>query len=197
LCMVIAVSTIVKKTMAWRCGEAFLENLDRLTFALGKGASMGLVTYLVIKLIGIAHDNEWAYLSTGWGQWFMLELLIGVILPLGLFMYAIRHKMVGVVRFAAFMTVIGIVLNRLNTALVTFNWKLYQEIPHWKEVVISITLFAIYIAVYRFILYRLPILYSWKGAEAPAPELATEKISHPATEPVPAPMSAFSSAEAD
>jgi Ni/Fe-hydrogenase subunit HybB-like protein len=197
LCMVIAVSTIAKKTMAWRCGEAFMENLDRLTIALGKGASMGLVTYLVIKLIGIAHDNEWAYLSTGWGQWFMLELLIGVILPLGLFMYAIRHKMVGIVRFAAFMTVFGIVLNRLNTALVTFNWKLYQEIPHWKEVVISITLFAVYIAVYRFILYRLPILYSWKGAEVPAPELATEKISHPATEPAPASMSAFSSAEAD
>ncbi len=82
LCMVIAVSTIARKTMAWRCGLAFTENLDRLTIALAKGASMGLVTYLVIKLIGLAHDNEWAYLATGWGEWFLLELAIGVVLPL-------------------------------------------------------------------------------------------------------------------
>ncbi len=60
------------------------------------------------------------------------------------------------------MTVFGILLNRLNTALITFNWKLYQEIPHMWEIIISITIFAIYIATYRFILNRLPILYKYK-----------------------------------
>jgi hypothetical protein len=59
-----------------------------------------------------------------------------------------------VCRIGAFMTVFGILLNRLNTALITFNWKLYQEIPHMWEVVISITIFAIYITTYRFILNR-------------------------------------------
>jgi hypothetical protein len=60
-------------------------------------------------------------------------------------------------------TVFGIALNRLNTALITFNWQLYQEIPHVFEVIIAITIFAIYVVVYRFLLYRLPILYSWKA----------------------------------
>jgi Ni/Fe-hydrogenase subunit HybB-like protein len=170
LCMVIAVSTIARKTMGWRCGEAFQENLDRLTIALAKGASMGLITYLVIKLVGVAHDNEWAYLATGWGQWFMLEIGIGVILPLILFARGIHHNRVGLARFAAFMTVFGIVLNRLNTALISFNWNLYQEIPHWKEVMVSITIFALYIVTYRFILYRLPILYRLKDLK----EVATE-----------------------
>ena len=67
--------------------------------------------------------------------------------------------------FAALLAVIGIVLNRLNTALITFNWKLYQEIPAWREVVICITVYSLYIVTYRFILYRLPILYSWKKDE--------------------------------
>ncbi|MBE0599254.1 MAG: polysulfide reductase, partial [Desulfuromonadales bacterium] len=159
LCMVIAVSTIVKKTMAWRCDENFLDKLDSLTISLAKGASMGLITYLAIKMIGVAHDNEWAYLMTGWGQWFMFEIAVGVVLPLALFAYAIRHNMPGLVRLGAFITVFGIVLNRINTALIAFNWKLYQEIPHWREVAISITIFAIYIVVYRFLLYRLPIVY--------------------------------------
>ena len=34
--MVIVVSTFVKKTMAWRCGPAFLENRDRITLGLAK-----------------------------------------------------------------------------------------------------------------------------------------------------------------
>ncbi len=180
LCMVIAVSTIARKTMAWRLDSNFTDNLDKLTIALAKGASMGLATYLTIKLIGIAHDNKWEYLATGWGQWFMFEIFFGVMLPLGLFAYAIRNEKVGLVRFSAFLTVFGVVLNRVNTSMIAFNWKLAErEIPHWREAVISLTIFAIYVTVYRFILYRLPILYSWKTADEPVVELATAREGSP------------------
>jgi Ni/Fe-hydrogenase subunit HybB-like protein len=165
LCMLIVVSTICKKTMAWRCDSDFLNSLDRLTLGLAKGATLALVTYLVIKIIAVAHDGDWGYLASGWGQWFMLEMGIGVIAPIILFTIAIRNSLPALARFTALLTVIGIVLNRLNTALITFNWKLYQEIPHWREVVIVITVYALYIVTYRFILYRLPILYTWKKEE--------------------------------
>jgi hypothetical protein len=92
----------------------------------------------------------------------MLEMGVGVILPIILFTIAIRNNLVGLARFTALIAVLGIALNRLNTALITFNWKLYQEIPHWREVVIVITLYTLFIVTYRFILYRLPILYTWK-----------------------------------
>ena len=174
LCMVIVVSTIVRKTMAWRCDDNFSDNLDKLTIALAKGASMGLATYLTIKLIGVAHDNKWEYLATGWGAWYAVEMIGGVVLPMVLFAYAIRNKMVGVIRFGAVLVVVGMVLNRMNTAMFTFNWKLAErEIPHWREVVICITLYAIYITVYRFILCRLPILYQWKTADETVPELVS------------------------
>jgi hypothetical protein len=66
-------------------------------------------------------------------------------------------------------------LNRLNTSLIAFNWKLpYREIPHWREFVISITVYAIYIVVYRFILYRLPIFYEWRTQEELAPAYVAE-----------------------
>ncbi len=170
LCMVIAVSTIARRTMTWRCDERFMKNLDKVTVSLAKGASMGLATYLTIKLIGVAHDNEWAYLATGWGAWFLLELGLGVLLPMMLFCVGIRNNLMGLIRFSAFLTVFGVVLNRVNTALITFNWKLpYREIPHWREFVISLTIFCIYIVVYRFILYRLPILYQWKTQEELSP----------------------------
>ncbi len=176
LCMVIAVATIVKKTMAWRCDQRWLDNLDSQMVTLARGASMGLITYLAIKLLAVAHDNEWAYLATGWGQWFLAELAIGVVLPLIVFAYGIKQNRIGLVHLGAFITIFGIVLNRLNCALIAFNWKLYQEVPHWGEVIISITIFAIYIVVYRFILYRLPILYAWKPMESEAVEAVRDRV---------------------
>ncbi len=162
LCMVICVSTIVIYTMKWRCDQRFIDNLDRITISLAKGAALGLVTYLIMKLIAIAHDNEWAYFATGWGAWWLFEIIAGVIVPMALLAYGAHNKLVGICRIGAFITVFGILLNRLNTALIVFNWKLYQEIPHKWEIVISITIFALYIATYRFILARLPILYKYK-----------------------------------
>ena len=183
LCMVIAVSTIIKKTMAWRCDDNYLENLDRCTLGLAKGAALALITYLTIKFIGVAHDNEWGYLATGWGAWFLFEMAIGVVLPIILFAYAVRNQVVKVARWGAFITVFGIALNRLNTALITFNWQLYQEIPHIFEVIIAVTIFAIYIVVYRFLLYRLPILYSWKTQEQEALAADVVKAAPTTTSP--------------
>jgi len=122
-----------------------------------------MITYLVIKLVALAHDQEWEYLLTGWGQYYLLELGVAVFVPMCLFATGVRNRKVGLVRFAAALTVAGIIWNRLNTALIAFNWKLYQEIPHWKEVWITLTIYALYFITYRFIVYRLPILYEWQG----------------------------------
>jgi Ni/Fe-hydrogenase subunit HybB-like protein len=168
LSMLIVVSTICKKTMAWRCDRNFLDNLDKLTLGLAKGATLALITYVVIKIIAIAHDGDWGYLASSWGQWYLLEMGAGVILPMILFTVSIRNNLPGLARFAAFIAVLGIALNRLNTALFTFNWKMYQEIPHWREVMICITVYSLYIVTYRFVLYRLPILYTWKKDEEAA-----------------------------
>ena len=166
LCMVIVVGSIVRKTMAWRCDDNFSSNLDKLSIALAGGACMGLATYLTIKLIGLAHDNKWEYLASGWGLWYVLEMGAGVLLPLVLLAVAVRNNKVGLIRFGALLTIFGVVLNRLNTALITFNWKMAERFtPHWREAVITFTIFAIYIVVYRFLLYRLPILYTWKTAD--------------------------------
>ncbi|MCL7487973.1 MAG: polysulfide reductase [Desulfobulbaceae bacterium] len=163
LSMLIVVSTLSKWFLSWRCDENFLGSLDKLTLGIAKGASLALITYLVIKAIAVAHDNEWGYLLTGWGQYFTFEIVVGTIVPLILFTYAVRNQNAGVARFAAFITVLGIALNRMNTALVAYNWKLYQEIPHWREFVIALMLYATYVVVYRAILVRMPILYTWKS----------------------------------
>ncbi len=163
LSMLIVVSTLCKKFMSWRCDRNFLDNLDRQTLGLAKGCALALITYFIIKILAVAHDNDWKYLFTDWGLWFTFEIVAGTIVPLVLYTMAVRNQNASLARFSAFIAVMGIALNRLNTALITFNWQLYQEIPHWRELVIVFTVYATYIVTYRFILYRLPILYTWKG----------------------------------
>jgi len=163
LSMVIVVSTCCKHFMTWRCDARFLDNLDQITIKLGKGCAYAMITYLVIKVVGIAHDNDWVYLLTGWGQYFLAEIGIGVVLPLIMFTIGVKYHRAGLIRLAGFISVIGIVWNRLNTSLISFNWQLYQEIPRWQEIWVTFTIFAIYFIVYRAILYRLPILYEWQG----------------------------------
>lgn len=163
LSMVIVSATLCKTAMKWRCDERFLSTVDNLTIGLGKGCSLAMITYLVIKFVAVAHDQEWGYLVTGWGQYYLAELGIGVVLPMLLFAVAVKNRWANLVRFAAVISVLGIIWNRINTALVAYNWQLYQEIPHWKEIWITVTIYSLYFLTYRFILYRLPILYEWKG----------------------------------
>ncbi|SDP36675.1 polysulfide reductase NrfD family protein [Desulforhopalus singaporensis] len=161
LSMVIISSFLISRYASWRCGKEFSSTLHDITLGLGKGASYAVFTYLVIKIVAIAHDNEWEYLLTAWGGYFLLEIAIGVVIPLILFARGVRRGSVTTVRWAAAIAVIGIIWNRLNVAIYCFNYQLYQEVPHWKEVWLTVTLYALYFIVYRFIVYRLPIVFTW------------------------------------
>ena len=162
LCMVIVVSTLLKHFMSWRCDDRFISSLEEITFGLGKGASYAMITYLIIKIVAVAHDQEWIYLLTGWGVYFLFELVIAVILPMFLFAYGVHNRLISLVRVGAVIGVLGIIWNRLNIVMISYNWRLYQEIPHWKELWIVATVLTFYFIIYRFILYRLPVIYSCK-----------------------------------
>jgi Ni/Fe-hydrogenase subunit HybB-like protein len=170
IAMVLVSSTLIIRFAGWRCGTGFRKNLDGISLGLAKGASLAMFTYLVIKLVAVAHDNEWEYLLSGWGAYYLLELGLGVILPMILFSRAVRTRNVALVRVGAWITVFGIVWNRLNTALVCFNYDMYQEIPHWKELWLTLTLYTAYFIIYRFIVYRLPIVFDWEEQQTMSPQ---------------------------
>ena len=166
LSMVIVSSTLINRYMSWRCSERFLNDLDRITLGLAKGSTYAMFTYLVIKLVAVAHDNEWEQLLSGWGLYYLLEIFIGVVLPMVMFTKAIGSSNVKLARIAGFIAVLGIVWNRLNTTIVCFNYQMYQEVPHWKEIWVTITIYAIYFITYRFIVYRLPIVFDWEESDS-------------------------------
>jgi Ni/Fe-hydrogenase subunit HybB-like protein len=135
------------------------ERLDRITLGLGKAACITLGTYFAIKVVGVAHGNTWHLLGTPMGLWFLVEILGFVLLPCILFLVAYREQRPKLVRFAAFVTVLGIILNRLNVSVIAFNWQIETSyFPAWSEFWISLLFVTAGIVIYRWIVNRMPIL---------------------------------------
>jgi Ni/Fe-hydrogenase subunit HybB-like protein len=136
--------------------------LDKLTLGLAKGGSIVLAVYFAIRVVGLMLDDKWHYLSTGWGAWYLVEMLGFVLLPCVLYAVGYREKRIGLVRFTAAITVIGIVLNRLNVSIIAFNWELPPEArytPNWMEIWVSLTLVTVGVVAFKWIATRMPILY--------------------------------------
>lgn len=162
LSMVIIVSTLAARFLRNSADNNFLGNLDRLTLGLGKGAAIGIYVYFVLKVIGIAHDSNWALLNTPYGYWFLVEIFAFVLLPALIFTFGVKKKRVGMVRFAAFFAVAGIIVNRLNIAIIAFNWNLpnhlHDIIPRWQETAVVLAIATCHIIIFRWILNRMPVL---------------------------------------
>ena len=159
LAMVIVVSALTKRFLKAHADREYLASLDKITLGLSKGAAYVLFTYFGLKLISIAHGNHWDLLATPWGYWFLTELLGFVLLPCFFFVLAGRWESLGLVRFTAAWTIIGVLLNRLNVSLIAFNWNLPdRELTNFQEVVIVLAITTIAILTYRWIVIRMPVL---------------------------------------
>jgi Ni/Fe-hydrogenase subunit HybB-like protein len=162
LSMVIFEGSLTHKYFADKMDEAHLKEKEDVVIGFGRAASFVLAGYFVIKVIGIAVDNEWALLATGYGAWYLVELLGFVALPCFLYAVGVREKNLKLIQWTSAIAVLGIVINRLNISLIAFNYHLPAEdryFPHWMEFAISIFIVTIGVLVFRFIVTRMPVLY--------------------------------------
>jgi len=162
LSMVLFESTLAHKYFHHKMDDTHLGESDGLTMGFGKAAAMVLAGYFTIKVIGIAVDNNWHYLATGWGAWYLVELIGFVALPCFLFALGVRDGNLKLIRYTAIWSVLGIIVNRLNVSVIAFNWHLPaadRYFPHLLEIVTSVFIVTIGVIAYRFIVNNMPVLY--------------------------------------
>ena len=158
LCMVIFESTISHKVFHKQFEGQHID-VAKLQLGLGKAAALVMFAYFFLKLQGVIDGHAWGYLATGWGAWFLVEVLGFVLLPALMFAYGARNANVKIVRAASVLGVLGIVLNRLNVSVIAYNWNLPNRyVPSWMEVWVSITLVTLGVLLFRWIANRMPIL---------------------------------------
>lgn len=162
LSMVIFEGTLSHRYLKDKMDAHHLAAKDDLALSFGKAAAWVLSGYFMIKVIGIAADNNWHYLATGYGAWFLVEMLGFVALPAFGYMIGVREKNATLVRWTAAWTVLGIIINRFNISLIAFNYHLPSSeryFPHWMEIGISVFIVTVGLVAFRFIATRMPILY--------------------------------------
>jgi Ni/Fe-hydrogenase subunit HybB-like protein len=169
LSMVIFESTLAHRYFHDKMDAEHRAQADGVALAFGKAAAWVLAGYFIIKVIGIAQADTWSYLGTGYGAWFLVELLGFVLLPCYAFAIGVREKNLKVIRWTAAWSVLGIVVNRLNVGLIAFNYHLPSSeryFPHWMEIAISLFVVTIGVLAYRFIVTHMPILYAHSDYDA-------------------------------
>ncbi|MFH2009509.1 MAG: NrfD/PsrC family molybdoenzyme membrane anchor subunit [bacterium] len=149
--------------------EVSHEQHDNMTFGLAKASCVALGVYLAIKVVSISLDYEWALLLTPMGHWYLFEIGGFVILPMILFAIGFRERLPSLIRATALITVIGVVLNRLNVSIIAFNWELpagERYVPHWMEITVTVALVTFGVVLFKWIVNRMPILREhpeWRG----------------------------------
>jgi Ni/Fe-hydrogenase subunit HybB-like protein len=169
LSMVIFEGSLAHRYFHDKMDAEHLREADGVALSFGKAASWVLAGYFIIKIIGIAQADAWSYLATGFGLWFLVELIGFVLLPCYFFAIGAREKNLTIIRRTAVWAVLGIVLNRFNVGLIAFNYHLPSSeryFPHWMEIGISVFVVTIGVLAYKFIVTHMPILYAHSDYES-------------------------------
>jgi len=110
-------------------------------------------------LLVFIHGKRWDLLSTPMGYWFLLEMIGFVLIPMLLFFYSYRRHNIFMIRLAAILTMLGVILNRLNVTVIGFRWDAtVHYVPSWMEIVVTLTVIFTEIWIFRWVINRMPVL---------------------------------------
>ena len=160
LSMVIVEGTISHRVMKERLG-AHSHSFEDIIVGLARGAAITMFAYYFFKLLVFLHDGHWTYLMNPWGMWYSLEIIGFVLVPCFMYTVGARQRNLSVIRSAAVLTVIGVILNRLNVTIIAFNWYApLHYYPSWMEIVVTLMIIFVEIWVFRLLVTRMPVYES-------------------------------------
>jgi Ni/Fe-hydrogenase subunit HybB-like protein len=159
LSLVIVESTLSHRVFRHRVSSELARSHDGIVVGLGRIAGVTMFVYLMLEALKMVHGQKWAYLASGWGAWYGVEILGFTALPMVLLLVGSSRARLGMVRAGAAMALVGVVLNRLNISLIAYNWySAHHYVPTWMEVVVSLAVIAAEIWVFRWVVERMPVL---------------------------------------
>jgi Ni/Fe-hydrogenase subunit HybB-like protein len=159
LSMVIFEGSISHKVFFNQISEKNHKAQSGILQGLAKICAGAMFAYFFLQLLVFIHGKRWEYLETKMGYWFLLEMIGFVLLPMFLYMYSYRTRNVLLIRVAAVLTMLGIILNRLNVTVIGFKWDAaVHYYPSWMEIVVTLAVIFTEILIFRWIINRMPVL---------------------------------------
>ena len=159
LSMIIVEGTISRRVFWNLMDREHRDGSDEIVIGLARGAAISMFVYYFFKSTLFIHDEQWAMMGDFWGYWYLLEVIGLVLVPCFMFAYGARNRDLGIIRTAAVLTLIGVVLNRLNISIIAFNWFVPDHYyPSWQEIAITMMIIFAEIWALRWVVLRMPVL---------------------------------------
>ena len=159
LSMVIFEGSLTHKVFSDHLSPENHKKYNGIILGLAKVCAVAMFVYLFAKLIVLIHGQHWELLNTKWGLWYLVEVIGFVLIPFILFVYSVRNSNVFTVKVASILTMLGIMLNRLNISVIAFKWDMPNHyVPTWMEIEVTFCIIFIEIWVFRWIINRMPVL---------------------------------------
>lgn len=121
------------------------------------GAGMMFV-YLLLKLYDLFEKHEWNYVFQGTLQsnMYCVEMLFGILIPLMIIVSPLSKKRGGLLTYAV-LTVLGVILNRLNCVF-TSMYESGSYFPGIGEIIVSVGLISLGVLIYCFLVENFNII---------------------------------------
>ncbi len=159
LSMVIFEGSISHKVFFNQISEKNHKAQKGILQGLSKICAGAMFAYFFLQLLVFIHNKNWDLLFTPMGYWFLTEMIGFVLIPMMLFIYSYRTSNTMLVRIAAILTMLGIIINRLNVTVIGFRWDAaIHYVPSWMEIVVTLTVIFTEIWIFRWIINRMPVL---------------------------------------
>jgi len=159
LSMVIFEGSISHKVFKHRISHEIHKSHNDIVIGLSKICAGAMFVYIFLKALVFIHGKQWIYLNSGWGAWFLIEIIVFVLVPCFLFIKGYQSKKINLIKISAVLTLVGIILNRLNVSVIAFKWyEAVRYYPTWMEIVVTLAVISAEIWVFRWIVNRMPIL---------------------------------------
>ncbi|MFC1627634.1 NrfD/PsrC family molybdoenzyme membrane anchor subunit [Gemmatimonadota bacterium] len=182
LSMVIFEGSISHKVFHSRLSLEHQTSQPAILLGLGKICAGTMYVYLFLKVLVFIHGHHAQHLFTPMGYWYLVEIIGFVLIPCALFTIAVRRRLFSMIRVASVLTLVGIILNRLNISVIAFKWDAaVRYVPSWMEIVVTLAVILAEIQVFRWVINRMPVLSdppSWVSE----PETARQESASAAQE---------------
>jgi Ni/Fe-hydrogenase subunit HybB-like protein len=159
LSMVIFEGSISSRVFSNQISDKDHRAHNGILHGLSKICAGAMFAYFFLQVLVFIHQKRWDLLDTPMGYWFLTEMLGFVLLPMLLFFYSYRKRNLFTIKLAAILTMIGIIINRLNVTVIGFQWdERFHYYPSWMEIVVTLAVIFTEIWIFRWVVLRLPVL---------------------------------------
>lgn len=159
LSMVIFEGSISHRVFFDQISESNHKAHNNIVGGLSKICAVTMFAYFFLQLLVFVHGKRWDLLNTPMGYWYLLEMFGFVLLPMALFFYSYRRHNITLIKVAAVLTMLGVIMNRLNVTVIGFKWEeAIRYVPTWMEFAVTLAVIFTEIWIFRWVINRMPVL---------------------------------------